>query len=398
MSFLLTLAFLALVIAIHEFGHFIVAKWCNVGVIEFAIGFGPLVFSKVYGETRYSLRAIPLGGFVRMVGEDISGPVEDLGRGEKLDAGAQAAKQGETAPAPEELHPALKDKNRWFSSKTVGQRAAVIFAGPFFNFASAVIISIGVLLSFGITEPTEEPVVGRLIPGYPAEKAGLKPGDRILAIDGAPIEKWIELSKTINASEGRPLTLKVQRKDSEGQDEPGALKVFDLTLQAQPDSPEMVFMEGGDGPRGVKVGVTVAMKRVEVSLVEALWIGTVHPINVAAMSIKGIWGLLSGQVSAKNISGPIFIIGESMKSADRGFADLLEFVVFLSISLAVLNLLPIPVLDGGHLMLLAIEAVRGVPLGERAAGLLARTGMVALLSLMVFALSNDIGRLLGFGH
>jgi regulator of sigma E protease len=393
MSFLLTIAFLALVIAIHEFGHFIVAKWCNVGVIEFAIGFGPLVFSKVYGETRYSLRAIPLGGFVRMVGEDISGPVEDLGRGEKLSAGAKATTTADSVPAPEELHPALKDKNRWFSSKTVGQRAAVIFAGPFFNFASAVIISIGVLLSFGITEPTEEPVVGSLIPGYPAEKAGLKPGDRILAIDGAPIEKWVQLSKTINASEGRPLTLNVQRKD-----EAGALQVFDLTLRAQPDSPEMVFMEGGDGPRGVKVGVTVAMKRVDVSVVEALWIGTVHPINVAAMSLKGIWGLLSGQVSAKNISGPIFIVGESMKSADRGFADLLEFVVFLSISLAVLNLLPIPVLDGGHLMLLAIEAVRGVPLGERASGLLARTGMVALLSLMVFALSNDIGRLLGFGH
>ncbi len=389
MSFLLTIGFLALVIAIHEFGHFIVAKWCNVGVIEFAIGFGPVVFTKTYGETKYSLRAIPLGGFVRMVGEDISGPIEDLGRGEKADGSSGS----NDAPEPEKLHPALNDKTRWFANKTVAQRAAVIFAGPFFNFASAVIISIGVLLTFGITEPTDEPVVGNLIPGYPAEKAGLKPGDRILAIDGNVIEKWIELSKTIIASEGRPLQLKIQRKDTSGE-----VKIFDLTLKAQPDSPEMVFMEGGDGPRGVKVGVTVAMKRVEIGPLEAVWIGIIHPINVAAMSLKGIYGLLSGAVSSKNISGPIFIIGESMKSADRGFADLLEFMVFLSISLAVLNLLPIPVLDGGHLLLLAVEAVRGAPLGERASGILARTGMVALLSLMVFAISNDIGRLLGFGH
>lgn len=391
MSFLLTIAFLALVIAIHEFGHFIVAKWCNVGVIEFAIGFGPLIFSKTYGETKYSLRAIPLGGFVRMVGEDISGPLEDLGRGEKLAEKSDAS--SEKISEPEELHPALKDASRWFVNKTVAQRAAVIFAGPFFNFASAVIISVGVLLTFGITEPTDEPVVGTLLPGYPAEKAGLQPGDRILSIDGNVIEKWIELSKTINDSAGRPLNLKIKRKEATGDD-----KVFDLTLQAQPDSDEMVFMEGSDKPRGVKVGVTVAMTRVEIGIGEALWIGTIHPINVAAMSLKGIYGLLSGAVSTKNISGPIFIIGESMKSADRGFPDLLEFMVFLSISLAVLNLLPVPVLDGGHLVLLAVEAVRGVPLGERASGILARTGMVALLSLMVFAISNDIGRLLGFGH
>lgn len=404
MGIILSIIVLGVVIALHELGHFAVAKWCKVGVLEYAIGFGKAIFSRRFGETRYSLRMIPLGGYVRMVGDDpysvaqsqnpegnpdMAAPV--LSTPEQWSAGvsASADSKKDKLPEPDPVEMAmLADKSKWFLMKPVWAKAAIVFAGPAANLISAFAIGAFTLAVWGATVPVDLPVIGQVMPGYPAAKAGMERGDKVISVDGKPMTTWEELSGTVRSSGGKEMTFLIERAE-----EGGGVKTLELKATGVIESSEMEFLDSRMAVTGYKIGIGVAGKRVDVSVWEAAKLAGMHIAKLSWLTVKGILGLVIGEISLKNIGGPIFIFGETMRSADQGIANLLEFVVFLSVSLAVLNLLPIPVLDGGHLVFFAIEAIKGSPVSLRFMELSQQVGMVLLLALTALAVGNDVLRL-----
>lgn len=399
MGILLSIVALGVVIAIHEAGHFAVAKWCRVGVIEYAIGFGKALISRRYGETRYSLRLIPLGGYVRMVGDDpysvaqMQNPEQDP----KMDPPPLATPEQWAAPdtknAPDPLEQALlADRSKWFLTKGVGAKSAIVLAGPLANLISAFFLGVLSIAVWGATVPVNLPVIGQVIPGYPAAKAGLKMGDRVISVDGQPMNTWEELSSTVRNSEGKELAFEVERTP-EGQP-PATLTLRFAGVQ---EKSELEFLDSSFASTGYKVGIGAAAKRVDVGVVEATQMAGYQIYKLTKVTIRGIIGLVTGAISLKNIGGPIFIFGESMRSANQGIAALLDFMVFLSVSLAVFNLLPIPVLDGGHLMFFLAEAVKGKPVSLRVMEVATQVGMALILALTVLAVGNDVLRLFNGG-
>ena len=395
MGIVLAIFVLGLVVALHEFGHFFVAKWCKVGVLEYALGFGKSLFSKRYGETKYSLRLIPLGGYVRMVGDDPFALMEaenpELAK-EQEEAGAGVSspeKWGQSQPDEVEQK-MMADRSKWFLTKPVWAKAAIVFAGPFANLLSAFVFAVITLTIWGATVPMNEPIIGQIIPGYPAEKAGLKIKDRVTAIDGKELKTWDDLAGTVHKSGGKEFTMRVQREGADGK--PGDMEIKITGIR---DSAELKFIDESLVSDGFKIGVSPAGKRQQVTVVESAQMAVEHIWRLSVLTVKGIVGLAIGKISLKNIGGPIFIFGETMRSAHQGIADLLEFIVFLSVSLAVLNLLPIPVLDGGHLLFFLIEAIKGTPVSTRIIELSHQVGMVLLLALTALAVGNDFLRLVG---
>ena len=395
MGILLAIFVLGLVVALHEFGHFFVAKWCKVGVLEYALGFGKAIFSKRFGETKYSLRMIPLGGYVRMVGDDPFAVMEaenpQLAK-EQEETGAGVAspeKWGQNQPDEIEQK-MMADRSKWFLTKPVWAKAAIVFAGPFANLLSAFIFAVITLTIWGATVPMNEPIIGQIVPGYPAEKAGLKLKDRIASIDGKELKTWEDLSGTVLNSGGKELSMRVIRDGADGK--PTEL---DIKIAGIRDSAELKFIDESLVSSGYKIGVSAAGKREKVTVLEASKMAVEHIWRLSVLTVRGIVGLAIGAISLKNIGGPIFIFGETMRSAHQGVADLLEFIVFLSVSLAVLNLLPIPVLDGGHLLFFLVEAIKGTPVSTRIIELSHQVGMVLLLALTALAVGNDVLRLVG---
>jgi regulator of sigma E protease len=368
---ILSIVILGLLIFVHELGHFLVAKYNKVGVAEFAVGFGPKLFSKVFGSTRYSLRAIPLGGYVRMVGET------PMAAKEALMEGAPAVE-----PHEQEL---LKDQSCWFVTKKLSARAAVVFAGPLFNLIFAYVLAVVAISTWGVMKPSEtSTVIGELAPEYPAEKAGMKVGDKVLEINGTPITLWRQIRENVEANKDGPLIFKIQRND----------QVLEFDLRSKELAPEVDYLLGsGEGKKTYMVGISQDAERVKVDPVSALWQGGVYVGYLTWMNLKSIYGLIKGIVSPSNLGGPIAIIKEAAKSASSGLERTFGFMIFLNVGLAVLNLLPIPVLDGGHLTFYLLEAIRGKPLAVKVQDYATRIGMLALLTLMVYALSNDIRNL-----
>ena len=366
---------LGVLIFFHELGHFLFAKWCGVGVIEFAVGFGPKLWSRRFGETIYSLRAIPLGGFVRMVGES----PELLGADAKLDAPAD--------PIEQRL---LEDRNKWFVLKGVLPKSAIVLAGPGFNFLLAILLGIVSFWTFGVATPLDLPIIGDTIPGHPAEIAGLKSGDVVKSVNGWHPTTWAELAERVTGSGGKALTLDIER---EVEGKPTQLQIV---VAGAPESAEMAILNDDQKPpkeNQVKIGIMPQSERVAVGLIEGTKLSFVHTWFLTKITVKGLFGMVRGAISPDNIAGPIFIFREAARSAKRGVEHVFDFMIFLSVSLAVLNLLPIPVLDGGHLLFFVIEAVKGSPLNLRVQQIATQFGMFALLLLMVFALGNDIFRL-----
>jgi len=384
MGIALAILVLGIVVAIHEFGHFAVAKLCGIGVLEFSVGFGKILWSKKYGDTVYALRLIPLGGFVRMVGDD-----------PRVLDGEQVP-QEDQPPTPEywgvpELDARekelLKNEDLWFVKKSVAARSAVVIAGPLANLISALFIAFVSVWYWGVPVPENKPILGRTVPTYPAEKVGIKSGDLIVSVNGSQVSEWIEFAKIVHDSGGKELSIDVLRK-LDGVDSPLNFKVTGIQ-----DSEELKFIDSKTFGSGFKIGVSPAQKTEAVSVIESAEISAMHIWRLAVMSVKGVAGLILGAISVESIGGPIFIVKETMQSAQEGFADLLRFVVFLSVSLAVLNLLPVPVLDGGHLLFFLIEAIKGSRVSLRTTAMATQVGMVLLMALTVLALSNDIVRL-----
>lgn len=384
MTIIVAVIVLGVLIIVHEFGHFIVAKSFNVGVLEFAIGFGKKLWRKRLGETAYSIGAIPLGGYVRMVGDD----PENYRQGSVL--AVEGADNDQTAldPVEEKL---LRDKSRWFLEKGLIARACIVLAGPAFNIIFAVLLAVAAFYVFGKGVPLDEPVIGTLIPGQPAEKAGLQVGDRIRAVDGRDPVTWEEFARTIAGSGGREMTFAVERRDSAS----AQIQQFELKITGVPESAELKLLGPGRTDNPYKIGVVPEIRRESASLGEAVTGGVGQTWYITVVTFRGLWGMISGVISPRHIAGPIFIFKEAARSAKRGVDYLLDFVVFLSMSLAILNLLPIPILDGGHLMFFLLEALRGKPLSLQVQGIANQVGLAALLLLMAFAVGNDIVRLFG---
>ena len=344
-TFLLVLGALIL---FHEFGHFSVARLCGVGVQTFSLGFGPKLWAKKYGETEYCLCAFPLGGYVRMVGDD---PTEEV---------------------PEE------DKARSFLAATLPKKIAIVVAGPFFNFILAFFVFFGI---FMVGVPALVPEVGEVDSGSPAALGGIVVGDKMISINEAPISQWDEVREHIQKSNGSAIRFLVSRA--------GAEKVLTIT----PIKKEVKDVFGDFQSSwiiGVLPGKTQFTKRYDP--ISAFGLGLYRTGQMIHLNTVGIFKLIEGKISSDNIGGPILIAKMAADQAEQGLLNVLLFAAMISINLGVINLFPIPVLDGGHLLFFLIEAVMRRPLSIKAREMASQVGLFLLVSLMVFAFYNDIVR------
>lgn len=347
---------LGFLILFHELGHFLVAKRTGVGVLKFSIGFGPKIIGKRVGRTEYVLSAIPLGGFVKMVGED---PEEEVSA-----ADAQIA----------------------FQRQALWKRMAIVLAGPTANLVFAFIAFSVVFAIYGARVPSDAAKVGGTIEHMPAATAGLKDGDVITAVGGTAIDKWETLSETIRASGGKILTLTVRRDGT----------TFDVrvTPEAKPD--KSIF--GETLGTAYVIGIERGFDEEKVGLVSAIGMGAKQTAWWVETLLMSIGKMFQGRIPAKDIGGPILIVQAAGQQARLGLEYLLHFMAVISVNLGVLNLLPIPMLDGGHFLFFAAEAVLRRPLSIRHREIAQQVGLVLLISLMAFAFYNDIARVLqGWG-
>lgn len=352
------LVILTLVVFVHEMGHFLVARWNGVRVEVFSIGFGPeLLGFTDRRQTRWKLALLPLGGYVKFFGDS--------------DASSSGADGREMTEA---------EKAVSFHHKSVWRRIAIVFAGPAANLVFALVVFTAVYAAIG--QSVTPPVVDSVQPGSAAAEAGLQPGDRIIAVNGSDVERFEELQRLIPLSAGNPITLTVAR-DGET-----------LTVTATPQMQEITDSLGET--REVPVlGVTArtdGRDMVQLGPVEAVDRAFDEAYGLVHATVVSVGQMVTGQRGTDDLGGPVRIAEMSGQVAKLGVISMLLFAAFLSINLGLINLLPIPVLDGGHLLFYAIEAVRGAPVGERTQEYAFRLGLVLIVGLMVFVTSNDILR------
>ncbi len=366
-GYLLPFLFVLLVVVfVHELGHFAVARWCGVKVKAFSIGFGPELLSYVDKKgTRWRLAAIPLGGYVRFV--------DDLN--------PASAQTGEAAP---EVSP--EDEDGRFQTKSLGARAAIVAAGPAANFLLAILVFAVFFYSYGQT--VHPPVVGRVIENSAAAQAGFEPGDLIVSIAGKPIEDFSDIQRVVSASADETMTFVVDRAGRT------------LSLEATPRWDEI---EDGFGNK-MRLGLLgIAREGTDDVVVktfgpvEALGAGVGQTWYIIERSLGYLFNVVRGTESADQLGGPIRVAQISGQMATLGFSALVNLAAVMSVSIGLINLFPIPMLDGGHLMFYAYEALRGRPLSPRLQGVGLQIGMTIVLAMMIFATWNDIARWVGVG-
>ncbi len=438
------IAVIGILILIHEWGHFVVARLSGVGVERFSIGFGPVLWRVRGKETEYCLSAIPMGGYVKMMGDD-ENPLEG----------------GKTG---------VMDPKRAFNLKPVWVRFLIVFAGPGMNFVLAVVLASLAYMVWG--HPVVPAVVGRVVEGSPAAQAGLKPGDRIVAVNGRPVQYWDEVLSRIQAGRGESLALTVRGEAGErqvtvtpqrvagrdifgdeqdywdlgarqsGSDLPrigdvvaggsaakAGLKPGDIvvsvggkpisswdelaeSISKRPGEPTELGVKRGDemltvtvtpiptGSEGkgrigishsaaLPTGVVFVRSNPATAIVE----GAAKTWELTYLTVKGMYKLITAQLAPSNIGGPIQIAAAAGEQARQGLAYLTLFTALISVNLAVLNLLPVPMLDGGHLLFFVFEAALGRPISVRKREIAQQVGFVLLMMLMVYAVYNDLSRL-----
>lgn len=351
---------LTVVVFFHELGHFLVARWCGVKVTAFSIGFGPEIvgFNDRYG-TRWKLSAIPLGGYVKFLGDDNAASVPDHEAGNAMSE---------------------EDRKVSFMHKPVGPRAAVVAAGPIANFILAILIFAGVFMVAGKQTTTAR--VDSIQDNSAAQAAGFKSGDLVLSINGTTISSFADMQRVVSISAGEKLDVTVDR---------GGERVV---LTAVPQMREVKDNFGNVHRLGV-LGISRSMAPGDIRTERmgpfaALTAGAQETWFVVDRTLSYIGGIFAGRESADQLGGPIRIAQVSGQVATAGFVALLHLTAVLSVSIGLLNLFPIPLLDGGHLLFYAVEAVRGRPLSERAQEVGFRIGLAIVVVLMIFATFNDI--------
>ena len=351
---------LTIVVFFHEFGHFLVARLCGIRVLTFSLGFGPEIagFNDRRG-TRWKISAIPLGGYVKFFGDENAASVPDH---------AAASTMTE------------EEKKDSFIGQKVGARAAVVVAGPLANFVLAIAIFAAIFMTVG--KPTASARVDSVLPGSAAAAAGFKPGDLVTAIDGEKIGSFADMQRIVSVSAGEPLTIVVERNG------------HPATLKATPQLKDIKDAFGNMHRVGV-LGISRSMAPSDIKThrlgpIEAVAQGAQETWFVIDRTMSYIGGVFAGREAANQLGGPIRIAQVSGEVATAGFAALMHLTAVLSISIGLLNLFPIPLLDGGHLLFYGLEAARGRPMSERAQEVGFRIGLAIVVMLMIFATFNDI--------
>ncbi len=339
---------LSVLVIVHEFGHFIVAKLLKVRVEIFSIGFGKKLLSRIHGHTEYRFSLVPLGGYIKLAGDN-----------------------------PEEK----REGTDWeFLSKSVGERAMIVLAGPIFNYLIAFLLFSFV---FFIGVPTSTSKIGEVKNDYPAQAAGLQKGDRIIFVDGQKIKFWEELSALIHEkTNGEQVSLQLQRED----------QVVALSIIPKVEKTKNIFGQE------IKIGLigiapSDEVETVRYGLLESVRMGAQQVSELTKMTYLVLFRMITGKMSIKqSVTGPIGIFYITGAAAKLGLTYLLRIMAALSVSLAIINLFPLPVLDGGHLLFLGVERIKGKPVSIKVQEISARIGISVLIVLMVFVFYNDLMR------
>lgn len=345
LSLIYFLVVLGVLVMIHEFGHFITAKKVGVRVERFSIGFGPKLWSIKKGETEYLICAIPLGGYVKMAGDE---PGENI-KGEKWE----------------------------FLSRSIFDRFKIIFAGPLLNYILAFLI-FSIIFMFGSPTLTNE--VGSLLKNYPAEKQGILVGDKILSVDGKSVKYWEDLTEVIHRHTEAPMKLSLERSG----------KVIEKEITPIVREAKDIF---GKKTKVALIGIAPSQRieKVRYGFVPSFYMGFKKLVQLTYITYKALWSVLTGSLSVKeSMTGPIGIFVITGEAAKLGLIYLFHLMAILSASLAIFNLLPFPVLDGGHIMFLALEKLRGKPLSLKAQEIITNIGISLLILLTIFIFYNDI--------
>lgn len=335
---LATIFVFGLLVLVHELGHFFTAKMVGMRVDEFGIGFGPKIVSYKHGETLYSLRLIPLGGFNKIAGMD-----------------------------PDE-----KQDEQSFNAKSIPARMLVIVAGSAMNFVLPILLFTIIFLHSGIDSPTRDPIIGTVFADKPAAQAGLSVGDRIVTVNDTEITTWQQFVSIIQVNANNKLTLRYNHQ--------GEMQTVTVT----PEYDEK-------NNRGI-IGIMPHLEKSYPTFIEAIGLAFKQTYMVASSMVVGIGQMVTGKVAAE-VAGPIGVAQMAGEVAQLGLMPLLQFAAFLSINLGLINLLPVPVLDGGHIVTLAVEGVRGKPLSKNHMQVIQMIGFALLMLLFLVATFKDISRL-----
>ncbi len=336
---------LSVLVLVHEFGHFIAAKRVGVRVEKFSLGFGGKLFSIKKGDTEYMISAIPLGGYVKMAGD--------------------------------EPGVALKNEKGEFLSQSVGNRFQIIFAGPLFNYILAIVI-FSVIFMFG--SPTLTTEVGDLLKDYPAMSQGMLKGDKVIAVDGKNVKYWEDMTLLIHKHSKDPIKLSIERNG----------KMMDVDITPIVRETKDIF---GKKMSIALIGIAPSQKilSVKYGFFQAFGMGFRKVVDLTILTCKALWAIFTGQMSVKeSMTGPIGIFVITGQAAKMGLIYLFHLMAILSASLAIFNLLPLPVLDGGHIIFLGIEKLRGKPLSFKTQERIANVGVAMLILLTVVIFYNDI--------
>ena len=347
---------LTVLVFVHEFGHYAIARWNGVRIDVFSIGFGPELFGWWDSAgTRWKFSTIPLGGYVKMFGDS-------------------DASSGQPLPGLGRL--AQSERNASFHYKRLGQRAAIVAAGPAANFAFAIVVLTVLFMTFG--QPYTPAEVGQVQPGSAAEQGGIRAGDVILSIDGQAVARFEDVQQAVRMNPGVAMAIAVRREAKT------------LTLQVTPARTEVTDRFGNRYEIGLLGIARSGMEYIKRDPVTALYQAVGETWNLSASTLQAMWQMVKGTRTTDELGGPLRIAQMSGEVARGGIAPILTFMALLSVSLGLINLFPVPILDGGHLLFYAAEAIRGRPLGQKAQEYGFRIGLALVLTLMVFTTWNDL--------
>jgi regulator of sigma E protease len=372
-----------LVVFVHELGHFLAAKAVGVYAPVFSLGWGRRIWGIKRGETDYRLSMFPIGGYVRMASredEAMAGFEGGAGRGDLNEA--DAAQRGEPGIPWDEnalvpFGPKAVPVSRWFESKPLLSKLVVMLAGVTMNFLLAIFVIAGLRLSVGV--PNEHAVIGSVLPNSRAAAAGLMAGDSVISIDGAPVASWKQWTSVLITKIETPVALQVMRGTA----------TIPLTV-----TPALAVDTNAAGKVSSIGRIGAASARAQLGPIGALREGVSGTWAIVVSTVDVVGGLLTGKVSPKQLGGPLMIAQASVQTAKAGgFEALMGLLALISVNIAVLNLLPIPVLDGGQVLLAVLESVRGKPLGERAKGAIMYAGVGLVLLLLITTTFNDVSRI-----
>jgi len=344
------LVVLGVLIFVHELGHFIACRICGVRVDKFSIGFGPEIIRWKTKRTHYAISLIPFGGFVKPGGET-SEDIEEGGL-DKDDYLAQGA----------------------------GKRFFIVVSGAVMNYIFGFLLFVAI---FFVGHPVLSSVVGNLVDGYPAQEAGIMKDDRITSVNEIPVSTWTDLTTTLQKTEGDTLKVSIERDG----------RMRSITIRPTIDEAKDVF---GETKRVVRIGIYPSQEAVAIekySLVESFGKSADAVLGFTVITYKAIFYLITGKLSLKAVTGPVGIMAMASQTARLGIIYLMQLMAIISISLAIFNLLPIPALDGGHILFIAIEKVRGKAISFKVQERITQIGFILLMVLMVVVVYNDVVRL-----